>query len=178
MMLFTIVKPFSPSDGEKWTNYCEWRGLKFDRFDSIDGVLRPNLFDYPEDSDWEHIVNHDFMLHLITNIEHARSKHKAIGSGDLIGLRFENHDIADPEFLGFDIIDGYCDVSLLTNWGNDIDMINRALHHNALVPDFSTVQDILEFLLINWGDDPHVKGCRIVSIYKPNVNKAEDLTAT
>ncbi len=43
MMLFTIVEPFSASDGEKWEIYCEWRGMKFERFDSIDGILRPNL---------------------------------------------------------------------------------------------------------------------------------------
>lgn len=172
MMLFTIVEPFSPMDAEKWTSYCEWRGLTFERFDSIDGILRPSLFDSPADSDWEHIVNENFMLHLITDFPHARHKHEEIGKGDLVGLKFEGHDATDAGFLGFDIIDGYCDVSLLTNWGNDVEIINRSLGPNALVAELNTAQHILETLRTTWGDDPHVEGCRIVSIYKPKANKA------
>lgn len=165
-MLYTIVEPFSVADGQKWASYCEWRGLTFERFDSIDGILRPNLFDTPEDSDWEHIVNENFMLHLITDFSHAMHKHAQIGRGDIVGLRFENHDAEDEGFLGFDIIDGYCDVSLLTNWGNDVEIINNSVAPNALILDLTAAQDILHTLQNDWGDDPHVKGCRIVSIYQ------------
>lgn len=43
MMLFTIVEPFSPADGERWTGYCEWRGINFGRFDfSHKAVEREN----------------------------------------------------------------------------------------------------------------------------------------
>ncbi len=28
MKLYSIVEPFSPADGERWTSYCEWRALK------------------------------------------------------------------------------------------------------------------------------------------------------
>jgi hypothetical protein len=179
MMLFTIVEPFSPADGERWTSYCEWRGLSFERFDSIDGMLRPNLFDSPEDSDWDHIVNEDFMLHLITDLPHARHKHARIGKGDLIGLRFDDHNTDHEGFLGFDIIDGYCEVSLLTNWGNDVEFINRALAPNALLRNLKTAQEIFDSLRNDYGNDPHVEGCRIVSIYNTHpVLEREPLTST
>lgn len=177
MMLFTIVEPFSPADGEKWTNYCDWRGIQFERFDSIDGILRPNLFESPEDDDWNHIVNENFMLHLITDLQHAERKLKEIGKGELVALRFEDHDTSDAEFLGFDIIDGYCDVSLLTNWGNDLDFINHSLATNALVPDMKTVQLIHGRLRDEFGEDGHVEGCRIISVYKPKANRSLEATA-
>ena len=164
-MLFIIIAPFSPADGERWTRYCEWRGLNFERFDSIDGMLRPNLFETPEDSDWEHIVNESYMLHLITNLSHARRKHALIGKGDLVGLRFDDHETDHEGFLGFDIIDGYCDVSLLTNWGNESEFINRGLAPNALLPDLKTTREIFDRLRSDFGDDPHVEGCQIVSVY-------------
>ena len=44
--------------------------MKFERFDFIDEMFCPNLFQTPEDEDWAHIVNEDFMLHLITNFAH------------------------------------------------------------------------------------------------------------
>ncbi len=166
MTLFTIIKPFSPADGEKWNNYCQWRGMEFERFDSIDGILRPNLFEEPENEDWEHIVNENFMLHLITSLPHARHKHRQIGKGDMVGLKFEDHDTACGEFLGFDIIDGYCNVSLLTNFGNDLEFINRSLATNALLTNEDTTREIHRRLEKEFSDDSHVKGCRIVSIYK------------
>jgi hypothetical protein len=44
-MLYSIVESFSPLSGDAWDKYCNWRGLRFERFDSIDGLLRPSLFD-------------------------------------------------------------------------------------------------------------------------------------
>lgn len=165
MMLYTIIQSFSSTDVMKWVNYTEWRGVNFERFDSIDGILRPSLYEPEEDIDWLHVVNENFKLHLITDLKFARLKHKQIGKGDIVGLAFENHDVEHESFLGFDIIDGYCDVSLLTNWGNDVEVINQSLASNALVKDFCTAKKIFELLKENWGDDPHVESCRIVSIY-------------
>ena len=166
-MLYIIVAPFSPNDGERWTSYCEWRGMHFERFESIDGVLRPNLFLTPEEDDWAHVVKEDFMLHFITDHPHALKKREQIGRGDLVGVKFEDHDTSNPCFLGFDLLDGYCDISLLTNWGNDVECVNRALAANALILQQPVVEDIRRELLQTHGDDPHVEGCSVVSVYRP-----------
>ncbi|WP_299493749.1 hypothetical protein [Acaryochloris sp. IP29b_bin.137] len=170
-MLFTIVDSFSPDDGDAWTSYCQWRGVAFTRFDSIDGLLRPRLFEDPEGEDWHHIVNEDFKLHLITDYDYAVHKHSEMGQGDLVGVKFSKHDPCDPRFLGFDLIDGYCDISLLTNWGNDVDLINCSLSSNALVLSYQKVEAIQQELLLTSRADPHVAGCQIVSIYRPNENE-------
>ncbi len=165
-MLFTIIGSFSPQDGDPWTAYCAWRGLDFEKFESIDGILRPSLLGEPQGEDWNHIVQEDFMLRFITDYDYARSKHQEIGTGDLVGVKFSNHDPADDRFLGFDLIDGDCFVSLLTNWGNDIGNINRALSPSALIPSLPVIENIQAELLRSFGNDPHVEGCRIVSIYR------------
>ena len=166
MKLYTIVESFSSADGDKWSSYCEWRGKNFERFDSIDGMLRPNLFEQPEENDWEHIVNESFMLHLITDLAHAEKKKEEIEKGILLELRLDEHSPEDDRFLGFDIIDGYFDISLLTNFGNDIEYLNEAIESNGLISDFQTTEGIYTKLKNEFGDDAHVKDCRIISIYK------------
>lgn len=169
-MLFTIVESSSPSDGDRWISYCQWRGLAFTGFDSIDGILRPSLLSDLEGEDWNHIDHENFRVHLITDYDYAVQKHYQIGQGDLVGLKFSEHDESDPRFLGFDLIDGYYDVSLLTNWGNDVDSINRSLSPNALILSCQTVMEIQQELLRTSNTDPHVEGCQIVSIYCPRGN--------
>lgn len=167
-MLFTVVESFSPSDGDRWISYCQWRGLAFTCFDSIDSILRPSLFDATEEDDWNHVVHEDFKTHLMTDYDYAVQKQSEMGQGDLVGLKFSEHDQSDPRFIGFDLLDGYCDISLLTNWGNDVDRINLSLSSNALVLSYQTVKDIQQELLQTNGTDPHVEGCQIVSIYRLN----------
>lgn len=164
-MLFTIVEDFGVADGEAWTNYVEWRGLNFDRFDSLDGILRKSLFTPESVEDWDHVVCENFMLSYLTDFDYAHQAHIRIGTGSVMGFAYANHDETSEGFLGYDIIDGYCDVSLLTNWGNDVEIVNRALGSHALVPTLAQVERIHAFLTSNHGDDPHVDGSRIVSVY-------------
>lgn len=164
-MLFTIVEDFGIADGEAWTNYLEWRGMHFERFDSLDGILRKSLVTPESTEDWNHVVCDDFMASYLTDLDYAHEAHTRIGTGTLMGFAYSEHDESDEGFLGYDIIDGFCDVSFLTNWGNDIEILNRALGPNALVPTLTQIETIHEFLTTNQGDDNHVEGCRIVSVY-------------
>ena len=170
-MLYTIIEKFGPEDDEKWTNYCQWRNKDFKKFDSIDGMLRQNLFDDPEGEDWDNIVNENFMLHLITNHKYACKKLNQIGTGEIIGIEIDKHNENDALFLGYDIIDGYWDVSLLTNWGNDNEMINRLIGSNGLISNISDATRIHNHLLNDYGDDSHVDDSKIISIYKAPPNK-------
>ena len=131
-MVYAILEPFSPKDGEKWTSYCEWRGLEFKSFESIDGLLRPNLFELETDEDWGLLANESYLedtilVPLISDLTSARRKRKQIGRGDLVGVCFEGHDPNRDGFLGFDLLEGDGSISLLTNFGNDFDHINDAL---------------------------------------------------
>jgi len=161
-MLFTLVESFGPSNGEAWTSYLGWRGLSFSRFESIDGILRPALFRPETTEDWAQTV----APHYISDLTRARKKQVDIGRGDIVGLNFESHDESHPDFLGFDLIDGHDQVSLLTNWGNDLGLINRALSPSGLVIEFRVIRAIQEELIHHHGTDGHVEGCRIVSVYR------------
>jgi hypothetical protein len=164
-MFFTIIETFSPQDGERWTSYCAWRGVQFERFDSIDGILRPNLFTPRSEEEWRHVVGEDFKIHFIIDRPFAEAAHRAIGRGEVVGVGFEDHREDDPSFLGYDILDGFCDVSLLTNWGNDRAFLTQALGPNALVPSFEVAQCLKERILKEFSHDQHVEGCHVVSVY-------------
>lgn len=174
MKLYTIVESFSPSDGEKWHNYCEWRGMTFERFDSIDGMLRPNQLGQPEGDDWKHIVNKSFMLHLIKDLPYAQQKKEKTLNGVLIEIRLDDHSPENERFLGFDIIDGYFDISLLTNFGNDIKFVNQSLSNNGLILDIHVAEDVFQQLKNEFASDPHVEGCRIVSLYSTKGEQADE----
>jgi hypothetical protein len=165
-MLFTIVESFSPRDGERWASYCGWRGMAFERFDSIDGILRPSLFSPKEDADWDHVVKENFMIDFITDRSFAIEKRKKIGRGDIVGVTFENHMEHDSRFLGYDLIDGCCSVSLFTNWGNGHEVINHSLATNGLVRSFSLANSIRDELIKTENSDGHVNGCRVIAIYE------------
>ena len=164
-MLFTIVEDFGKSSGEVWESYIAWRGIQFDRFDSLDGILRSSLFDPETEEDWAYVVHESFMLSYITDIDYASKIHARIGAGSLMGLSYSDHDEGNEGFLGYDIIDGCCDVSLLTNWGNDLEIVNCSLGRNALIPTFGQVKPIHQFLVSQYEKDSHVEGCRIASVY-------------
>jgi hypothetical protein len=181
LKLFAILKSFSPSDGEVWTNYCQWRGIKFKAFHSIDGMLRPSLFNGPEtNEDWGHVLNASFMLSYFTDCDYAAQKLRALGEGELQEIRQEDHDESSPHFLGYEVFDFRDKISFLTNWGNDIEVINQALTDYALLPTLSSAQSILTHLLEAHGSDGHLQPsqqadgsfeyhCHIASIYNVQV---------
>jgi hypothetical protein len=164
-MLFTIVEDFGKTLGESWSSYLEWRGIPFEHFDSLDGILRPSLFTPETAEDWDHVVHEDFMISYITDLTYARKVHSSLGTGSIVGFSYSDHEETNEGFLGYEIIDGSCNVSLITNWGNDFEIVNQALAPNALVPTLSQIENIHRHLLANHGDDNHVMGCRIISVY-------------
>lgn len=166
-MLYSIIEPFSPTSGDAWKKYCDWRGVKFERFDSIDGILRPSLFDPKTPEDWKHVYQGDSPFRYLTDRKYAEYKRRDIGRCDLVGLRLSDHDEHHRSFLGFDLLDGYFSVSLLTNWGNDVPFINQALGSNGLVPNLRGISFIQTQLFDQYGDDNHVEECHVISIYDP-----------
>jgi hypothetical protein len=165
-MLYTIIESFSPKDGDRWGSYCAWRGIKFERFDSIDGLLRPSLCKAPKEQDWPFIVNESFMLHYFVDRKYAEQKRREIGEGDLVGVKFHAHDESHPGFLGYDLIDGFNDVSLLTNWGNDGEIVNGSISKTGLIHSRAVIQEVQDELLRSHSNDSHVEECKIVSVYK------------
>lgn len=168
-MYYKIVERFCPEVGERWQNYLEWRGLPLTGFESADRILRPDLFEPESHDDWHNCVNADFKLNLITNLAYARKILKRYESAVLIGVEIELEDGYAPQdgLSGFDVIDGYCDVSLVTNWGNDEeDIVSEHVMPNGLIGDLTRALQIRNSLRKNFPEDSHAQNCTVWAIYK------------
>ena len=165
MKIFTILESFGPAQGDVWNSYIAWRGLSLERFDSIDGILRPRLFTPVSNEGWEHVSEESGAGYGIIDYEYAVRMRTRMGRGDIVGMRWHAHDESDSTFLGYDLIDSYFDVSLLTNWGNDNLFINEARGVGGLIQRLDVAERIQSHLLSSYAEDDHVDGCHIVSIY-------------
>ncbi len=169
-MLYVIVEKFGPHSSESWESYIGWRKVSFSSFDSVDSLLRPILFEPESEEDWSNSVNEDFKINMITNLPYAM---KALGryeNAEIVGveIELEQEPITKDGLLGYDIIDGFCDISLLTNWGTDHELINSKLEPNGLITDFKSAFEIREHLRSQYSGDAHAESCEVWAIYAIN----------
>ena len=165
-MYYKIIEKFSPSDEERWQSYLKSRGLDLTCFDSVDSILRPDLFDPRSHEDWANCVNENYKLNLITNSNYARKILPRYHNADLVGVEIELDEAYMPKdsLLGYDIIDG--SISVLTNWGTDTEnLINPHLMPNGLIGDLTQAFRIRNLLRQKFPDDPHVKESEVWAVY-------------
>ena len=168
-MLYKVVEKFGPSSKESWNNYIKWRKLELSSFDSADAIMRPSVFEPSSVEDWDNCINEDYKLNFITNLEYAKKIQKKYPNSEIIALDIELETEPDTKegFLGYDIIDSYYDISLLSNWGvEDIEFINSKLEKNALIADFKTAVELRDYLRLNYSEDSHADECSIWAIYE------------
>ncbi|MGK7877166.1 MAG: hypothetical protein AB4426_28885 [Xenococcaceae cyanobacterium] len=168
-MYYKIIESFGPNDGDKWLSYLEWRGLNLTRFDSVDGILRPDLFQPECNEDWRNCVNENYKLSLITNLTYAKSVLERYNNPVLVGVEIEIEKGYIPKdgILGFDIIDGYCNVSLITNWGTDEECLYIGdVMTNGLIGDLGRALKIRDLLRKDFSEDSHAENCSVWAIYK------------
>ena len=167
-MYYKIIERFGPQDGEKWQAYLEWRGLSLSSFDSVDANLRPDLFEPVSDEDWDNCLNEDHKLGLITDLDYARRILNRYQNAVLVGVEIELEEgyASQGGLLGFDILDSYCTVSLLTNWGMDKeDSISSEMMPNALISDLGRALQIRDLLRSKFAEDPHAGKCEVWAVY-------------
>ncbi|MDH3700888.1 MAG: hypothetical protein OEU46_06210 [Alphaproteobacteria bacterium] len=168
-MYYKVVESFGPETGDKWQSYIAWRKLALTSFESVDGILRPDLFEPKTKDDWQNCVNADFKLGLITSLAYARNVLERYENADLIGVEIELDDGYVPKdgLLGFDIIDGYCDVSLVTNWGTDEeDCVSEYVMPNGLIGELTRALQIRNSLRAKFPEDSHAQKCEVWAIYR------------
>jgi len=170
-MYYKIVEKFGPEDGDRWQGYIDWRGLDLIKFDSVDGILRPDLFEPDSAEDWQNCVNENFKLNIITNLDYEKNILNRYDKSALVGVEIELEEDYIPQdgFLGYDIIDGYCDVSLVTNWGTDDEgLINNYVMQNGLISDLGLAIQIRNKLRKEFSEDSHAEACEVWAIYEIN----------
>lgn len=171
-MYYRISEKFGPQN-DNWNAYIEWAGLQNCReFYSIDGIMREGLFTPKSAEDWENCVNADFRIHLITNIDFAKKIVSRYSDAEILGVvenpRSSKEMIpADHILMGYDIIDEYNNISLLTNWGGiERGIKNLKLNRCALIDDLDYAYELKEILHKDFSNDEHAKGCEVWSVYR------------
>ncbi len=167
-MYYKIVEYFGPKDGG-WKSYVEFRGVEFDRFDSVDAMLRPDLFSPESEDDWLNCVNEDYKLNLITNLPYAKKVLGRFSDAVLVGVDIELDEGYELEgnLLGYDIVDGNCCASLVTNWGNgDEGLSVDSIQSNGLLKDLGAALEIRDMLREKYPEDGHADYCEVWAVYR------------
>lgn len=167
-MLYRILSRFGPEDGDRWQEYLKWRGLRLDRFDSIDSILRPSLFNPETVLDWDNCVQADYRLDLITSLDYARSILSRYQNAVIVGVQPDVDSVRQADgLLGYDVIDAFSSVSLLTDWGVDEEKITTPyLASNGLVMKFERALAIRDELRQRFPEDDHANQCTVWGVYR------------
>jgi hypothetical protein len=170
-MYYKIVKGFGPESGEKWKDYLHWRGfLHLKGFDSVDGILRPDLFVPTSAEDWKHCVKEDYKTSLLTDLDYAAKFAAELGKGLIVGVEIELQEGYSPQngILGYDILDEYCSISCVTNCRFEPETIRPAIvQENGLIGDFDRAIEIRDLLRKELPQDSHSANCHVWAVYQP-----------
>ena len=168
-MYYKIVGQFGSDAGDKWEEYLKWRGLNLASFDSVDGILRPDLFEPVSGDDWQNCVGGQYKSNMITNLEYAKRIFEGIDNSLLVGVEIELMEdyVPKPGILGYDIIDSYCDVSLVTNCGTeDKDLIDKYVMPNGLIGNKVHAFHVRNMLRETYPEDSHAGACEVWAVYE------------
>jgi hypothetical protein len=118
----------------EWRNYCLWRNYNFSEYESLDSHIHNSVFKVKNERDWEFtITNGIYQTDIISNYEYAVLCCYRLSADEILNFDFiENEDNKNP-IVGYDILDCDFNYSLLTNFGNDIKIVNNCLAKNGLI---------------------------------------------
>lgn len=166
-MFYKVLEYFGPQR-EGWASFIKGHYIKnFSCFDSVDSILCPSKFTPQSQEDWENCVGEDYMIEYITNLDFALKVHKKYPDSRLVGLERGQCPQAQT-FKGYDILDGYSDISLITNWGphdKDHALKNFDIQDNGLISNYKIAEDAVQKLTSEHGFDAHVKDCQIWAVH-------------
>jgi hypothetical protein len=182
-MNYMILKKFGPhnktcdeaSKGEickNWEDFAKWSGLELCKeYYSLDGLTRTRMFNPETEEDWQNCINDDFKIDIITNLEYALKVIHKYPDSEIVGVIEEPvskfFDVPAGHILvGYDILDGYNDVSLLTNWGGNDCMAKIKLNDLALLDSLEEAYTLAERLRKDFATDPHACNCQVWAVYK------------
>ena len=170
VVFYKVVKPFGPDSGAVWGDYLAWIHQKqMTSFDSVDAGLRADCFNPETNEDWKHCVNEDHKLNLLIDLDYARKIQRENPDSEIVGVEVDVEATHVPRngLCGYDILDEWCAVSLLTNWGTSEPVFEGIeFQANGLLRDISIASRMQTMLREHCCDDPHAKNCQVWAIYK------------
>ena len=171
MALHIICNSVDMASAE-WRKYCLWRNFDFRAFDSLDSTIHNSLFEILDDDDWKYAVTTDnFLTDIVNNFDFAKTYCERCGSNEILNFDFVENEDSSKQVIGYDILDGAFHYSLLTNFGNDIAIVNGCLGNNGLIRDKAQIIGVHRWFMDNMGNDHHVIGSRTFAVYEKYEHK-------
>ena len=169
-MLYKVIESLGTSSGDKWLDYLKWTHQKqLTEFASVDSNLRKSYFVPQSAEDWANCVNQDCYIELITNLAYARHiQAKYNDDAVVVGVEIDvdRGYKTKSGFVGFDIIDSFCNISLITNWLPEDDLFSGIkFQNNGLISKLDTAIAVRDLLRNKFADDAHAKDCTVWAVY-------------
>jgi len=169
--LYTARERFTPTNSDRWAEYVTWIGFHhIEELATLDDMLCRDLIDELLDADWSHNVQADFRATWFRDVDYLRQRCPwRIGCDQIIAMVEQpNAEIPPPPgFIacGFEILDGFDSVSVLTNCGQFPGIIDPAsVNRWGLLPNLPTANSIAETVRTEFREEPHCSECRVWQI--------------
>ena len=171
--LFTARERFGPdTHPEGWRGYLEFSGFRhIQELVSADSILCGDVITELVDEDWDHNVHADYRITLFTNFEYlARRTGVDLIKHNILGiLERPTHENEKPptdfEHCGFDILDSYDSVSVLTNCGKYPGIMDpQEVNQFGLLSNLVRANTIGAKIRTAFPDENHCRDCRVWSI--------------
>ncbi len=166
--IFAACQKFDARSGDSWLRYIDRSGfIHIDEIVSVDTMLCPSLIDELVDDDWKYNIHADFRAFFFYNYNYLKRRVKYDSSRhNILALTEQPTANVSPldgfTFCGYDILDGYDSISVLTNCGEHPSIFSAAdINRFGLINDLDRVTDIAEKIRGTNPDDDHCCDCRV-----------------
>lgn len=165
---FTARERFTPADGDRWTDYVAWIG--FDHIEelvTLDHMLCGEVINELVEADWEHNVHADSRTTWFRDVDHIRQRVPwRKGRDQIVAMSDHLGPYLSPPpgftWCGFDILDGFDSISVLTNCGRFPGIIDpREVNRWGLLPTLRQAESIAERIRKEFPEEPHCRACRV-----------------
>ena len=161
-------------NNQSWQKYCLWRNYNFTEFESLDSHLHNSIYKVSSDQDWEYAVtNGMYLTDIISNYEYAVKRALELKADEILNFDYIENEINEQNRIGYEILDCNFSYSLLTNFGNDIKIVNNCLAKNALIRHKNQAIDVHNWFLKEMAQDAHVQGSKIFVVYEKSAQQAD-----
>ncbi|MDQ6786902.1 MAG: hypothetical protein M3033_08855 [Acidobacteriota bacterium] len=166
----------SQTDVMSWDNYIEWSKLnQLKELVSLDGILNGDLVnpDFDNADDWNFIlIDEQFQTGFYNSVEYVLKNIETKKKFNLLAVikepneKCELLELADFEFVGYELLDKDYSNSALTNCGGfDETFLPNELNEYGLINDYEKAYDIRKRLVENNPEEHHAN-CNVFAVWR------------
>ncbi len=168
---FIACKRFTPSNNDSWEGYRDFSGFgHIVELVTMDEILCPNLVCELIDDDWEYNIHADNRTHWFVDYEYLKHRINYDSKRhNILAIREQPSDTATPpqgfKQCGFDIVDSYESISVLTNCGQFPGFFDPTeVNSYGLLDALERAFDVADNIRKENTDEPHCQDCRVWQI--------------